>query len=103
MENHDKIHEGEIQPLDSKPAGELESLKQEILLQAESGKSKPALPWGSVAVTAILGLLTLLSITQTVQSAAILKKANSGSFGAGGSGGASGDSAQSLPDMVGGC
>ena len=104
MENHEH-HEHcghcEGHHHETKPANELEALKSEITAKLENKDSKSALPWGSLAVTIVLGVLALVSIAQMAQTAYVFNKVKSGELKTTGTSAPSGLDSQ--PNMVGGC
>jgi len=87
---------------DAPEQSELNAIQDEIRTKLQS-PAKNSLPWGSVAVTAVLGILTLVSIAQMVQSALIYNKLKSGDIKPSNVAAPANDSLQSLPNMVGGC
>lgn len=80
---------------------ELEAIKNEISTKLGE-KNQKSLPFGNIAVTAILGVLTLVSLAQMMASVNIFNKLKTGEVNAS-SGAPQINSVQNLPDMVGGC
>lgn len=83
------------------PTNELEALKTEITAKLENKDAKSALPWGSLAVTAVLGVLALVSVAQMAQTAYIFNKVRSGDLKT--TGASAPTALDSQPEMVGGC
>ncbi len=100
--HHENYTNHEAVPQNSAPHNELETIKNEILAKMNEGKHK-SLPWGSVAVTAILGILTLISVAQMAGSVYIFNKLKSGNLGPSTTSAPQANSPQNAPAMVGGC
>lgn len=103
-ENHEhcgNCQNGHNHSVAPQPASELDALKNEITAKLENKNSAGSLPWGSLAVTVVLGVLALVSVAQMAQAAYVFNKIRSGELKT--SGAAAPTALDSQPEMVGGC
>jgi len=81
---------------------DLNALKDEIISNLNNRK-RPALAWGSLTITLVLGILVLVSVAQASQSFALYNKLKLGNIKSSSLIPSAGAPLQNLPNMVGGC
>ncbi|MEK7680792.1 MAG: hypothetical protein AAB348_01980 [Patescibacteria group bacterium] len=101
MENHEHCEHCQGHGHEAQQKNELETLKTEITSKLDNKEPKASLPWGSLAVTIVLGILALVSIAQMAQTVSVYNKIKSGDLKSTGTPAPS--SVDSQPSMVGGC
>lgn len=106
LQAHIAIHEAEIVIGDASEnatfSGEKTSVRDEIMSEALSPKSKGKIRMGDIAMTLVLVILISVSLLQAWESYNVMAKIQSGSYSSASSP-AIPSNLQNLPNMVGGC